>query len=73
MNVPQVTIVQEAALLLSNALKVHLDKIRRLPNFQIAFNVLVMLTIILKDKFRALNVEEEQTVIQITVSRIASA
>jgi hypothetical protein len=45
----------------SNALEVPSDKIRKLPNFQIAYNAPVMLIIILKDKSLALNVEEEQT------------
>lgn len=73
MNAPQVTIVQKAALLLKNVLKVPLGKIKKQQNFQIAYNAPVMLLIILKDKFRALNVEEELTVILTTVSRIASA
>jgi hypothetical protein len=73
MNVPQVTIVQKEALLLKNVLKVPLGKIKKQQNFQIAYNAQVMLLIILKVKFRALNVEEELTVILKMVSRIASA
>ena len=73
MNVPLVTIVLRAALHLSNVLKEHLGKIRKQPSFQIAFKALVMLLIILKDKFPALNVEEEQMVILKTDSRIANA
>jgi len=73
MNVPQVTIVRKVALSLSNVLREHSDKIRKQPNFQIAFNAQVMLLIILKDKFPALNVEEEQMVILRTDSRIANA
>lgn len=73
MNAPQVTIVQKVALLLKNALKVPSGKIKRQQNFQIAYNAPVMLLIILKDKFPALNVEEEQMVILTTDSRIADA
>jgi hypothetical protein len=73
MNAPQVTIVQKVALLLKNVLKVPSGKIKRQQNYQIAYNAPVMLLIILKDKFRALNVVEELTVILTTVSRIVSA
>ncbi len=73
MNAPQVTIVQKEALLLKNVLKVPSGKIKRQQNFLIAYNAQVMLLIILKVKFPALNVEEELTVILTMVSRIASA
>jgi hypothetical protein len=73
MNVLQVTTVQEAVPLQSNAQKVHSDKIRKLPNFQIAYNVPVMRLIILKDKSLALNAEEEQTETLKMGSKIVSA
>jgi hypothetical protein len=73
MNVLQVTTVQEAVPLQSNAPKVPSDKIRKLPSCQIAYNAPVMLLIILKDKSRALNVEEEQTETLRMGSKIVSA
>lgn len=73
MNALQVITVQEVVLLLSNAPEVPSDKIRKLPNFQIAYNAPVMRLIILKDKSRALNVEEEQTETLKMGSKIVSA
>jgi hypothetical protein len=73
MNVLQVTTVQEAVPLQSNAPKVPSGKIRKLPSCQIASNAPVMLLIILKDKYHALNVEEEQTETLKMGSKIVSA
>lgn len=71
-SVHQAIIVQEALLLQSNVLKVHLGKTRKLLNYQIVSSAQLMHSIILKVKFRVSNAEEERTATLIMVSRTVS-